>query len=130
MAHPKYTDTCKYCHKGGLRWKETAGRWVLMQRDGRNGRVFPHKCDQVPWENRGYAKTNPYAKPAIRSAPVEGVEYLTAREQREIIAAQFFEYMDNRPDPALLEEYLESGLPGEMIAGETVSEGDPFQWIV
>lgn len=33
-------------------------------------------------------------------------------------------------DPALLEEYLESGLPGEMIAGETVSEGDPFQWIV
>ena len=130
MAHPKYTDTCKYCHKGGLRWKETAGRWVLMQRDGRNGRVFPHKCDQVPWENRGYAKTNPYAKPAIRSAPVEGVEYLTAREQREIIAAQFFEYMDNRGDPGDWDEYLASNIPGEQIEGQVVVEDSTPQWIV
>ena len=130
MAHPKYTDTCKYCHKGGLRWKETAGRWVLMQRDGRNGRVFPHKCDQVPWENRGYAKTNPYAKPAIRSAPVEGVEYLTAKEQREIIDAQFFEYMDNRGDPGDWDEYLACGWSLEPIAGVESCEGDPFQWIV
>jgi hypothetical protein len=60
----------------------------------------------------------------------EGVEYLTAREQREIIAAQFFEYMDNRGDPGDWDEYLACGWPLEPIAGVETCEGDPFQWIV
>lgn len=130
MAHPKFKDTCRYCKQGGLRWREQKGRWVLMERDDRIGRVFPHKCNQVPWENRGYGKTNPYAKPALRTEPVPGVEYVTAREQREIVDAQFFEHMDHIGDPYLVIEYLECGWPLEPIASTETTEDSTPQWIV
>ena len=130
MAHPKFKDTCKYCQKGGLRWVEKGDRWVLMERNNRTGATRKHDCGQVPWENRGHGKTHPLGPSPIRSAPVPGVEYVTAKQQREILEAQFFEYMDNRGDPGDWDEYLASNIPGEQIEGQVAVEDSTPQWIV
>lgn len=130
MGHPKFKDVCKYCHKGGLRWVEKDQGWVLLERNSRTGSTRRHSCGQVPWENRRGTVTGPYTKPAIRSAPVEGVEYLTAKQQREIDASRFIEYMDNRGDPGDWDEYLASNVPGDQQEGLLVVEDTTPQWIV
>lgn len=130
MAHPKFKDTCKYCHKGGLRWTDNGDGWVLLERNDRSGATRRHNCTMAPAAMRRRPATTPDSFTAIRTAPVPGVEYVTAKLQREILEAQFFEYMDNRGDPGDWDEYLASNIPGEQIEGQVVVEDSTPQWIV
>lgn len=130
MAHPKFKDTCKYCHRGGLRWVDNGDGWALMERNNQTGATRRHACTMAPASMRRRPATTPEGWTPIRSAPVEGVEYLTAKQQREIDAARFIEYMDNRGDPSDWDEYLASNAPGDQIEGILVVEDSTPRWIV
>lgn len=130
MAHPKFKDTCKYCQKGGLRWVDNGEGWALPERNDRTGATRRHACQMAPLAMRRRPAAVPATWTAIRSAPVEGVEYLTGQQQRDIDASRFIEYMDNRGDPGDWDEYLASNTPGDQIAGQLVIEDTTPQWIV
>lgn len=125
MAHPKFTEVCRYCQKKGLKWSNNFGQWRLIERNRKTGSTRVHVCPQAP----GY---NPDRRTSgkIGSPPVPGKEYPTSAQIKEYQEAEFIERMERRLDPGTWAEYEALNVWPMEIEGITITEDDTPQWIV